>query len=113
MLKHTLAAVTLLLSSFAAQAKQTNEVIDACQLWKFSMEQVLILQQWHTREELEPMLTEVGIDLVIVRALLEAAYHLPVLDDPVQQEILNSGLISLLYIRCLENDGFVDGIPQQ
>jgi len=111
-LKHTLAVTALLLSSFAVQAQQTNETLKVCQFWKDSMEQVLILQQWHTREELEPMLSEIGIDLVIVRALLEVAYHLPVLDDPVQQEILSSGILSMVYIRCLENDGFVGGVPQ-
>ena len=113
MLKHTLVAVTLLLSSFVAQAQQTNETIETCQYWKDIMTHVLILRQIHTREELEPLLTQGGIDLDLFYPFLDAAYHLPVLEDPTQQEIVNSGILSMVYLQCLENDGFVDGVPQQ
>ena len=113
MLKHTLAAVTLLLSSFVAQAQQTNETIETCQYWKDIMTHVLILRQIHTREELEPLLTQIGIDLNLFYPFLDAAYHLPVLKDPTQQEILSSGILSMVYIRCLENEGFGTRPPQQ
>lgn len=103
---------SLLLFPVTSLAQQSNETIEFCQRAKQIVESTHRLRQNHTREELEPMLVNIGIDLELFYPFLDGAYAMPVAANLTELEMHVSGISAMAYVNCLATDGFRNELPQ-
>lgn len=106
-------AFLLALIAFPTFAQdQSQATITYCQDTKEMVEAVHRLRQEYTRQQLEPMLVDIGIDLNRFSPFLDGAYAMPIASDPTELEMYISGIGAVIYVNCLESDGFKNSLPQ-